>query len=74
VVGFAVGLAKVELFRVAAGVQAYVFPPTAAPPIVMVLPAQIVLFAPVVAAGSGFTVTVFVSLAEQPVEVVIVAV
>ena len=70
-VGATVGLADVEANPTGLDTQLYVFPETAAAPILVLLPRQITLSPPVVAIGTGFTVTVRLLLFMQPVAVMV---
>jgi hypothetical protein len=70
-VGVTVELADVEANPTGLETQAYVFPETAAAPIVVLLPKQIALSPPVAASGNGFTVTIRLLLLVQPVAVMV---
>ena len=70
-VGATVGLGDVEEKPTGLDTQLYVFPETAAVPMLVLLPRQITLSPPVVAVGSGFTVTVRLLLFTHPVEVMV---
>ena len=70
-VGVTVGLANVEANPTGLETQLYVFPETAASPILVLFPKQIALSPPVVAVGNGFTVTVRLFLLVQPVAVMV---
>ena len=70
-IGATVGLADVEENPAGLETQLYVFPETAAAPMIVLLPKQIALSPPVVAVGNGFTVTVRLLLLVQPVAVMV---
>ena len=70
-IGATVGLADVEENPTGLELQLYVFPETAAAPILVLLPKQIALSPPVVAVGNGFTVTIRLLLFAQPVAVMV---
>ena len=70
-VGVTVGLADVEVHPTGLETQLYVFPETAAAPMLVLLPKQIALLPPVGAVGNGFTVTVRLLLFVQPVAVMV---
>ena len=70
-IGATVGLANAEVNPTGLETQPYVFPETAADPILVLLPKQIALSPPVVAVGNGFTVTVRLLLLVQPVAVMV---
>ena len=70
-IGATVGLADVEVHPAGLDTQLYVFPETAAAPMLVLLPKQIALTPPVVAVGNGFTVTVRLLLFMQPVAVMV---
>ena len=70
-VGATVGLATFDVNPAGLETQLYVFPETAAAPIVVLSPKQIALSPPVVAVGNGFTVTMRLLLFVQPVAVMV---
>ena len=68
-VGFATGLAIVVELKPVAGLQLYEIPPLADN--VVNVPLQIVTSLPAFAVGKGFTVTITLSVAEQPAAVTV---
>jgi hypothetical protein len=67
-----VGSESVLSFKPKAGDQEYMFPLTEEAPIIPSSPEQTLMFAPVLAVGKGFTVTVTESEETQPVAVLVV--